>query len=86
MKTIIDTDPGIDDILALLLALHTPSIEVLAITIVAGNASIEDELGNTFMLFDVLKAQQEICLNKSNELQNIPHKIYSKPWIATGYS
>jgi len=31
-KVIIDTDPGIDDALALLLALESPELEILAIT------------------------------------------------------
>ena len=36
-KIIIDCDPGYDDAVALLLAAGDPSIEVLAITTVAGN-------------------------------------------------
>ena len=36
-KVIIDCDPGIDDALALLLALHAPELEILGITIVCGN-------------------------------------------------
>ena len=34
---IIDTDPGQDDAIALLLALASPEVEVLAVTTVAGN-------------------------------------------------
>lgn len=41
-KVIIDCDPGIDDGLAIMLALSMPEeIEVLAITVVAGNAPVE---------------------------------------------
>ena len=36
-KIIIDTDPGQDDAVAILLALASPELEVLAITAVAGN-------------------------------------------------
>lgn len=36
-KVIIDCDPGIDDALALLLALQSPELEVLGITVVCGN-------------------------------------------------
>ena len=39
-KIIIDCDPGYDDAVALLLAAGDPSIEVLAITTVAGNQTI----------------------------------------------
>jgi purine nucleosidase len=39
-KIIIDTDPGQDDAVALLLALASPELEVLAITAVAGNVPL----------------------------------------------
>jgi purine nucleosidase/pyrimidine-specific ribonucleoside hydrolase len=38
--TLIDTDPGIDDALALLLAWGSPEISVLALTTVAGNVPV----------------------------------------------
>ncbi|MBC8716384.1 nucleoside hydrolase [Ochrobactrum sp. Marseille-Q0166] len=40
-KIIIDTDPGQDDALALLLAFASPEIEVLGVTTVAGNIPLE---------------------------------------------
>ena len=40
-KVIIDCDPGIDDSLALMLALSMEEIEVLGITIVCGNVPVE---------------------------------------------
>lgn len=36
-KVIIDCDPGIDDSLALMLALTSPELEVVGITTVSGN-------------------------------------------------
>jgi inosine-uridine nucleoside N-ribohydrolase len=48
VRLIIDTDPGngiagadVDDVLAIALALRSPEIEVLAITVVAGNVPVE---------------------------------------------
>ncbi len=38
---IIDTDPGIDDAMAILLALRAPELDVRALTTVHGNASVE---------------------------------------------
>lgn len=38
---IIDTDPGIDDALAILLLLNSPEVEVKAITTVAGNKDLQ---------------------------------------------
>ena len=40
-KIIIDTDPGQDDAVALLLALASPELEVLGITAVAGNVPLD---------------------------------------------
>jgi purine nucleosidase len=40
-QIIIDCDPGIDDALALFLAAGSPSLQVLAVTTVAGNRPVE---------------------------------------------
>lgn len=45
-KVIIDCDPGIDDSLAIMLALKSEEIEVKAITIVCGNSPVEMGFAN----------------------------------------
>jgi Inosine-uridine preferring nucleoside hydrolase len=40
-RVIIDTDPGVDDALAILLALRSPELKVEAITPVAGNVPLD---------------------------------------------
>ena len=45
-RVIIDTDPGTDDALAILLALNSPEIRVEALTIVAGNVTAAVGLEN----------------------------------------
>ena len=40
-RVVIDTDPGVDDAVAILLALASPELEVLALTTVAGNVDLE---------------------------------------------
>ena len=53
-KVIIDCDPGIDDSLALLYALQHPDLEVVALTIVAGNVPVELGLENAFKILEKL--------------------------------
>lgn len=45
-KVIIDTDPGVDDAAAILMALASPEIDVLGLTVVAGNVPLEDAAAN----------------------------------------
>lgn len=49
-RIIIDCDPGYDDAVALLLAAGNPDIEVLAITTVAGNQTIEKVTKNALRI------------------------------------
>ena len=52
---LIDTDPGIDDALAMLLALSSPEISVEAITTVAGNVTVELGTANVFRILDIVR-------------------------------
>lgn len=52
-KIIIDTDPGHDDMLAILLMLASPSIDVLAVTTVAGNSTIQNVTNNARFILDL---------------------------------
>ena len=40
-RVLIDTDPGVDDAVAILLALASPEIDVVAVVAVAGNVSLD---------------------------------------------
>src|SRR4029450_9752571 len=51
---IIDTDPGIDDALALMLALRSPELRVELITTVAGNVGIETATANARRLLALI--------------------------------
>ncbi|WP_348772502.1 nucleoside hydrolase [Pseudoalteromonas luteoviolacea] len=53
-KIIFDTDPGIDDAMALLLAHASQEIDVIGITTTFGNASIENTTRNALFLNKVL--------------------------------
>jgi purine nucleosidase len=45
-RILIDTDPGIDDSLAILLALASPEISVEGISVVHGNCSADQAYAN----------------------------------------
>ena len=49
---IIDTDPGVDDALAVLFALASPELEVVGITTVFGNADVATTTRNAFAILD----------------------------------
>jgi len=52
-RVIIDTDPGVDDALAILLALRSPELKVEAITPVAGNVPLDFTLPNALKLVEI---------------------------------
>ena len=49
---IIDCDPGHDDAIAILLALASPEVELLAVTTVAGNATLANTTANAIRVLD----------------------------------
>lgn len=54
MKLIIDTDPGVDDVIAIALAKALDEIEVLGLTTVFGNTHVEQSSRNARYLLDLL--------------------------------
>ena len=54
-KFIIDCDTGVDDAVAIFMALDSPDVDLLAITVVDGNCSLEKAVGNSLK---VLKLAQ----------------------------
>jgi purine nucleosidase len=53
VKLLVDTDPGADDAVAILLALRTPGAEVVALTTVAGNVDVEQATHNALKTLSV---------------------------------
>ena len=52
-RVIIDTDPGVDDALALLLAMRSPELKIEAITAVAGNVPLDLTLPNALRIVEI---------------------------------
>lgn len=55
MKVILDTDPGIDDALAIILLKAMPEISLQAITVTHGNTSVEKCTTNALKLVELLE-------------------------------
>jgi inosine-uridine nucleoside N-ribohydrolase len=55
---ILDVDTGIDDAAAISLAVHSPDAELLSVSTVAGNCTIEDATRNTLDVLDLLGATE----------------------------
>ena len=53
-RVIIDTDPGTDDALALMMALNSPDLVVEGITTVGGNATLSETTENALRLMEYL--------------------------------
>lgn len=54
---IIDTDPGVDDAIALMLAIRSNLFNIHAITTVGGNTSIENTTRNARFILELLEAE-----------------------------
>jgi inosine-uridine nucleoside N-ribohydrolase len=52
-RVIIDTDPGVDDAFALLLAMRSPELKIEGITPVAGNVPLELSLPNALRMVEI---------------------------------
>jgi inosine-uridine nucleoside N-ribohydrolase len=54
-QIILDTDPGHDDAIALLLALASPELEVLGVTTVSGNQTLEKTTANALKILELVE-------------------------------
>jgi pyrimidine-specific ribonucleoside hydrolase len=54
---IIDCDPGHDDAMALMLAVASPELELVAVTTVAGNQTLDKVTANAIRVLDVAEAR-----------------------------
>ncbi|WEW55776.1 hypothetical protein PRK78_001209 [Emydomyces testavorans] len=84
-RVIIDTDPGIDDILALLLAFSAKAeeIEVLLVSLTYGNIEVRSCLRNAVSMFHIV--EKELSWRRSRGLsEGFESLKASKPIVAVG--
>ncbi len=60
IPVILDVDTGVDDALALLTAVRHPGLDLLAVSCVTGNASLERVVENTLRVLDAAGAPADI--------------------------
>jgi inosine-uridine nucleoside N-ribohydrolase len=70
-KVIIDCDPGIDDAVALCMALFDPRLEVLAVTAVAGNVSADQATRNVQSLIEQLDPPRYPRLGAASPMESL---------------
>ena len=59
-RVIVDTDPGTDDALALMMAMNSPDLLVEGITTVGGNATLSETTDNALRLVEHLDGEQSV--------------------------
>ena len=63
-RVIIDTDPGVDDALAILLALSSPELDVVGITTVCGNVPVGQATKNLFRVLNLVQPPSELLVGQ----------------------
>jgi purine nucleosidase len=70
-KVVWDMDPGIDDALALILALKSPEVQIMGITTVAGNAPVEMTSTNARRVLECLDVSSiPVAMGVANPLNH----------------
>jgi len=54
---ILDMDPGVDDAMAIMLALNSPEIELMGVSVVSGNVPLADCARNAMQVLELLERQ-----------------------------
>ena len=71
-RLVIDTDPGVDDALAILMAHAAPEVEVVALTIAAGNVGLEHTTRNALKLLELIGARTPVYRGAATPLVAVP--------------
>jgi len=67
VSVIVDTDGGVDDALALIMALNSPQLDLKAITVVAGNINVEQAANNVLRVISIVEPDTSPIVAKGCE-------------------
>lgn len=56
VRIVLDTDPGIDDALAILLAVASPEVDLAAVTVTGGNCPLAQGVRNALAVLDMVRS------------------------------
>lgn len=75
-KIIIDTDPGVDDAMAILFALRCPELDLLGLTTVCGNVDVDLGTRNALILreFEGIKPRQLPIARGADKPLEVPYR------------
>jgi len=76
-RIIIDADPGVDDAAAILMALASPEIEVLGLSIVAGNVALKDTVANACKIVG-LSGRKDVSVHAGASGPLLRAQVYGK--------
>jgi purine nucleosidase len=88
-KVMIDCDVGVDDAMALILAFHSPELDVKAVTGVNGNVSLEQVFVNIQKVLSLIRPHQKprIAKGADRPLKGNPiyaHSVHGKDGLGGG--
>ena len=79
-KVIIDTDPGVDDAMAIFMALASPELDVVGLTTIFGNAATVDTTRNARVLLDAA-GRNDIPVAAGAENSLTGQYVGPVPWV-----
>ncbi|KAJ3023560.1 hypothetical protein HKX48_002433 [Thoreauomyces humboldtii] len=78
-SVIIDTDPGVDDAIALLFAFLSPNVDIRAITLVQGNTNVQKAFRNLRQILTVQAAHERfLATHKASATVQPPQSLVSR--------
>lgn len=83
----LDTDPGIDDAVAIAAAIFAPELDLQLMTTVAGNVSVEKTTRNALQLLHFWNAEIPLAQGAAVPLVRAPRDAHlctaNREWLAT---
>ena len=80
LRVVLDTDPGIDDSLAILLALASPEVDLAAVGVTGGNCTLEDGVRNALNVLaaafnESAPESEHVRLRALRIITDVPQKL-----------